>query len=44
MYDETYNNTDFNYEDLERQYQDREDATVITPEDLRTKLDDAHKL
>ena len=27
MYDETYNNTDFNYDELEKQYQEKEMAT-----------------
>ena len=43
MYDETYNNTDFNYDDLEKQYQDRERASQTTPADLKAQLDESRQ-
>ena len=43
MYDEHYNNTDFNYDDLERQYQDKERASQTTPADLKAQLDEARQ-
>ena len=43
MYDEQYLNTDFNYEEIEAQYQAKEKADSTSPEDLKKQLDEAHK-
>jgi len=43
MYDETYNNTDFNYDDLEQKYQDNERASKTSPDELKAQLDEARK-
>ena len=43
MYDEKYMNSDFNYEDLEKQYQDFQDKTPSNPAEMKKDLDDSHK-
>ena len=43
MYDEHYLNTDFNYEDVEKQYQDKQRLESPNPEALKSQLDSAHK-
>uniref|UniRef100_A0A7S3IJR4 Uncharacterized protein n=1 Tax=Strombidium inclinatum TaxID=197538 RepID=A0A7S3IJR4_9SPIT len=42
MYDHNFMNTDFNYDDVEGGYASKQDATPYAPEDLKSKLDDAH--
>ena len=42
MYDEHYMNTDFNYEDLEQQYIDKQDSTPTDPQSLKDQLDQKH--
>lgn len=41
MYDDTYANVDFNYDDLEKQYDDKQRSTATTPADLKNQLDEA---
>ena len=43
MYDEKYMSSDFNYEDLEKQYQDSQDKTPSNPAEMKKDLDDSHK-
>ena len=43
MYDEHYANTDFNYEDIEKKYENAQNATTSSPEEIKAKLDEAHK-
>ena len=40
MYNESYNNAEFNYEDLEAQW---EKHSADSPANLKDKLDEAHK-
>merc|ERR1712048_446820 len=41
LYDEKYINEDFNYEDLEQQYADKEAASTTSAADLKSELDNA---
>ena len=43
MYDNQYMNTDFNYEDLEAQYEAQQNSSSTTSTDLKSQLDAARK-
>ena len=43
VYDHKYLNDEFNYEDLEKQYLDKEAKTKTSPETLKQELDRAHQ-
>ena len=43
IYDEHYMNTDFNYEDEERKWNDAQNSTEANPEALKRELDQQHK-
>jgi hypothetical protein len=42
VYDHKYLNDDFNYEDLEKEYLDKQAKERTSPADLKEKLDQAH--
>lgn len=44
VYDHKYLNDDFNYEDLEKEYLEKENKQRTSPEDLKQRLDQAHNL
>lgn len=43
VYDHKYLNEDFNYDDLESDYMNKQEKSQQTPESLKQQLDEAHR-